>query len=265
MPVTAGTVVYSLGATPCSGLGLSWSNEDLDAALNERVAGLVFDDEGRADLESLVRELADTDFDQEGINQILFNPEAINNWRVGEAIAEAYLADHRSCQFPWPLGRDERKSGSSLPGADLVGFRTDENGVALAFGEVKTSSETNYPPRVMYGETGLKKQLENLRDQEKIRDDLVKYLGHRAKGEPWRARFIDASRRYIENSSDVHLYGVLIRDVVPHQDDFNLCVMQFGAGCPEGTRIEFLAVYLPNGRINGLGADLAAMQAGENP
>ena len=80
------------------------------------------------------------------------------------AIAEVYLTDHRSCQFPWPLGRDERKSSSSLPRADLVGFRTDESGNALAFGEVKTSSEANYPPRVMYGETGLRKQLENLRD-----------------------------------------------------------------------------------------------------
>ena len=264
MPVTAGTIVYELGATPCSGVGISWSNADLDTALSERVAGLVFDDEGMADLESVVRELADTDFAQEGINRILSNPEAINDWRVGEAIAEAYLVDHRSCHFPWPVGRDERKSGSSLPGADLVGFRTDENGVALAFGEVKTSSEANYPPRVMYGETGLKTQLENLRDQKRIRDDLFKYIGHRAKGVPWRAHFIDASRRYLQNSSDVHLYGVLIRDVAPREDDFNLCVMQVGSGCPEGTRIEFLAMYLPNGRINGLGADLAAGQAGGN-
>ena len=108
-------------------------------------------------------------------------------------------------------------------------------------------------------------QSKKLCDQEKIRDNLFRYLGHRAKGEPWRARFIDASRRYIKNSSDVHLYGALVRDVVPHQDDFNLCVMQVGDECPEGTRIEFLAMYLPNGRINGLGADLAAMQAGGNP
>ena len=146
----------------------------------------------------------------------------------------------------------------------LLDFEQMKMGVALAFGEVKTSSEANYPPRVMYGETGLKTQLENLRDQKRIRDDLFKYIGHRAKGMPWRTHFIDASRRYLQNSSDVHLYGVLIRDIAPREDDFNLCVMQVGAGCPEETRIEFLAMYLPNGRINGLGADLAAVQAGGN-
>ena len=264
MSVTAGTVVYEIIATPCSGIGLTWSNADLNTALSERVAGLVFDDEGETDLEGVLIGLADTEFAQEGLNQILSDPEEIKDWRVGEAIAEAYLVDHRSCQFPWPLVRDERKSGSSLPGADLVGFRSDESGDAFAFGEVKTSSEANYPPKVMYGETGLKKQLENLRDQKRIRDDLFKYLGHRANGAPWRARFIDASRRYLKNSSDVHLYGVLIRDVVPNHDDINLCVNQVGAGCPEGTRIELLAIYLPSGRINGIGANLEAIQAGGN-
>ena len=69
----------------------------------------------------------------------------------------------------------------------------------------------------------------------------------------WRASFIDARRRYLKNSSDVHLYGVLIRDVAPHEDDLRMPVMQFCAGCPEGTRIEFLALHLPNGRISSLG------------
>ena len=149
---------------PCAGIGLVWGDEELDAALSGPVATVLFDDEGKANIESILTDLVETDFEQDSLKRILSDPDAIEDWRVGEAIAETYLQDHRDCCFPWPDGRDERKSGSSLPGADLVGFGKDEEGDCLAFGEVKTSSEAGYPPSAMYGRTGLKKQLEDLRD-----------------------------------------------------------------------------------------------------
>ena len=186
----------------------------------------------------------------------------MENWRVGEAIAEAYLTNHRSCHFPWPDSRDERKSGSSLPGADLVGFSTDDKGCCLAFGEVKTSSEAKYPPGAMYGRTGLKTQLEDLRDSRVIRDDLLKYLGHRAVQAPWKQSFEAASRRYIRNSSDVLLYGVLIRDVPPHADDLRVRVNGLANDCPDGTRLELLALYLPIGSIDGLGEAILETRRG---
>lgn len=181
---------------------------------------------------------------------------------MGEAIAEAYLTDHRSCSFPWPDGRDERKGGSSLPGADLAGFGIDWNGDCFAFGEVKTSREERYPPGTMHGRTGLKKQLEDLRDSDAIRDDLVKYLGHRAGSAPWRARFQQATKRYLGNPSDVQLYGVLVRDVEPHQDDLRARVDDLGAECPEGTSIELFALYLPRGSLEGIGEEMASRRAG---
>lgn len=263
MTVAEGAVAYRQGAAPCSGVGLAWTSEELDAALDERVAPLVFDDEGRADIEGILGGLAETEFAQDGLREVLREPDAVEDWRVGEAIGEAYLSDHRDCHFPWPDGRDERKSGSSLPGADLVGLKADENGDVLAFGEVKTSTQAEYPPGAMYGRTGLKKQLEDLRDRAHIRDDLLKYLCHRAKSAPWRPRFENASRRYLQNKSDVQLYGLLIRDVDPHADDLRVRVNKLGSGCPGGTRIELLALYLPKGRITGLGAELVAKRAGE--
>ena len=145
---------------PVRELGWSGTDEELDAALSGPVATVLFDDEGKANIESILTDLVETDFEQDGLRRILSVPDAIEDWRVGEAIAETYLQDHRDCCFPWPDGRDERKSGSSLPGADLVGFGRDEDGDCLAFGEVKTSSEAEYPPGAMYGRTGLKKQLE---------------------------------------------------------------------------------------------------------
>lgn len=262
MTVPGGNVVYQLGAAPCTGEGRIWSTADLDSALDQHVAGLVFDYEGRADIESILSGLAETEFAQEGLQQVLSDPDEVEDWRVGEAIAEAYLSDHRTCCFPWPDGRDERKSGSNLPGADLVGFRTDAVGYALTFGEVKTSSAAHYPPNVMYGRTGLKQQLEDLRDQVKIRDDLLKYLCYRAKVAPWRRQLAAASRRYLQNKSDVYLYGVLVRDVYPNEDDLRGRVAKLRTGCPNGMNIELLALYLPSGRINGLGSNLVTGKTG---
>ncbi len=140
MTVASGEAVYSAGDPPSTGLGLMWSGEELDAALNGPVAAVLFDDKGRTDIEEILPGIVDTAFEQDGLRRVLAEPERIEDWRVGEAIAETWLTDHRDCRFPWPDGRDERKPGSSLPGADFVGLHADDQGDCLAFGEVKTSS-----------------------------------------------------------------------------------------------------------------------------
>lgn len=254
MTMARGKTVYSIGNLSCAGLGLEWSGEELDMAVNGPVAAVLFDDEGKADIEEILRGIIETDFEQDGLRRVLADPERIEDWRVGEAIAETWLTNHRDCHFPWPDGRDERKSGSSLPGADLVGLHTDAQGDCLAFGEVKTSSDTEHPPGVMYGRTGLKKQLEDLRNNTSIRDDLFKYLGHRAKGAVWIERFRRAGKRYLANNSDVRLFGFLVRDVSPHENDVKARVERLGKDCPNDTRIELLALYLPAGRLEGIGA-----------
>lgn len=258
MSVAAGATVYSHGGAECSSVGLRWSSRELDSAINEGVAAILFDDEGRANIEEILTGLAETDFALDGLRRVLADSDDIEDWRVGEAIAECYLSDHRDCQFPWSDARDERKSGSSLPGADLVGFRVDEVGDCLAFGEVKTSSDKKYPPGIMYGRTGLKQQLEDLRDRVSIRDSLLKYLGHRAKGASWRQRFENAGRRYLRNKTDVQLYGFLVRDVDAHENDLKARVSELETGCPKRTRIELLALYLPNGSIDGIGKAVIA-------
>ena len=264
MTVAEGVIVYRCAASPCSGLGLAWSTEQLDAAMNGPVAAVLFDDEGKANIEAILTNLADTEFAQEGLRQVLADTEDIEDWRVGEAIAETYLTHYRSCYFPWPDGRDERKKGSSLPGADLVGLGIDGDGHCLAFGEVKTSSENRYPPSSMYGRTGLKQQLEDLRDCEVIRDGLLIYLSHRAQTAAWRPRFEAASRRYLQNKSDVQLYGVLIRDVPPDDDDLRIRVQTLAKNRPSGTRIELLALYLPERCVDGIGKAAVALRRGSD-
>lgn len=230
-----------------------WTDEALNAAIDERVAAMLVDEEGKTRIEGILTGLADTEFAEGSIKRILSDPEEIEDWRVGEAIAEAYLVDHRACQFPWPDSRDDRKRGSSLPGADLVGFGADAKGFCLAFGEVKTSSEAKYPPGLMYGRTGFKKQLEDLRDSQTIRNDLFIYLWHRPVEASWKSQFEAASIRYLKNPSDVLLFGVLVRDVPPNRDDLRVRVQDLANSCPDETKIELLAIYLPNGCIEGIG------------
>lgn len=254
MSVAVGNLEYRLEEAPVLGTGISWTGEELDSALTGRVAEVIFDDEGTFDVLALLEGVPETDFDQTELRRVLETRKSPEDWRVGEAIAETYLVEHLSCTFPWPDGRDERKSGSSLPGADLVGIEQDGDVDRFAFGEVKTSGDASYPPGTMYGRTGLKQQLEDLRDRVEIRDDLVRYLAHRATRASWKTRFIDAYKRYNDEHTDVSLFGVLIRDVPPNHEDLRVRVSALGSSWPTGMRAQLLAVYLPGGRIETLGS-----------
>lgn len=239
------------------------SAPNLDAELAGPAAALVFDDVGRRDLRELLDGLADTQFSRENLESLLTGPGAPENWQVGEALAERYLTVNRDCYFPWPDGRDERKRGSSLPGADLVGFQSNGGQERFAFGEVKTSSHVSNPPSVVYGRHGLKQQMEDLRDRREVREDLVRYLGYRASMTSWWNRYQAAARTYLNDTCCVRLFGLLVRDVTPHQDDLRARVTALANGCPGATIIELTALYLPAGSIATLASKaIASRQTG---
>jgi len=247
--IAYGKEEYFFSGSQVVGLGLSWTPEELDMALIGPVAETVFDESGTNDINTLLEGLAETEFDYESIQRVLNYTDEPEDWRVGEALAELFLVDHRRCEFPWPDGRDEKKSNSSLPGADLVGFIVDNGIIRFAFGEVKTSTDSNYPPGSMYGRTGLKQQLNDLRDKVRIRDDLVKYLGYRAVNASWKRQYKQAVKRYISINSDVRVFGVLIRDVPPNNNDIRVRVESLRINCPTPMFIELIAIYLPTGSI----------------
>ncbi len=254
---------YRLGEPPVTGVGLGVSTEHLDEALSGSVSALVMDVSGTEQLAGLLDGLADTEFSRDNLDSLLANDAPPEAWRVGEALAESYLVDCQGCTFPWPDGRDERKRGSSLPGADLVGFQHDGEKERFAFGEVKTSSDPQYPPSLMYGRHGLKQQLEDLRDRRDIRDGLVRYLGHRAINASWRDSYQTACSHYLHDTCDVRVFGVLVRDVAPHEDDLRARVCRLAPGCPAAMMIELTAIYLPKDSISTLSAALVAtMQKG---
>lgn len=255
MTFAAGKEVYCADSPPVVARGVSLSDTELDAAFSGSVSGILWDDAGSADLQNILASVVTTDFSDKSVKRILANHPTPENWRVGEALAEAFLVEHRACEFPWPSGRDLKNPSASPSGTDLVGFQNTggaDNVHCFAFGEVKTSQHAAWPPSVMDGRHGLKKQLEDLRDSTGVKDSLVKYLGHHANGADWLPRYRSAASRYIGNPADVSLFGVLVRDVEPKREDLASRANMLASGCLAETSIELRAMYLTSETIDSL-------------
>ena len=217
--------------------------------------------------EDLLLGISETGFQQDSVRRVLSHTREPEDWRVGEALAECHLRDHLCCSFPWPAGRDQKNPDSSPTGADLVGFQKTEQNAGphrFAFGEVKTSTEERWPPQVMYGRHGMTRQLESLRDDVIVRDHVVKYLAHRAHGANWESQYKEAAVRYLTDSTDVVLFGVLVRDVEPKDADLRTRAQALASGCPDHTALELAAVYFPTGSITGIGKRITLTEEGRH-
>ena len=266
MTIAVGHNIYEITVDKgnVSGSGFLYSDDELNSALQGPVAEVLFDDVGKTELEKLLTGSADTDFNIDFLKEILEVTSPPENWRIGEALAEVYLTHHNECFFPWPDGRDERKSGSSLPGADLVGLKKVGDDYCFAFGEVKTSSDTNYPPALMYGREGLKQQLEDLKDSIKIKNDLVVYLMHRAVNAVWKDQFINAYTRFEQSITNVHIFGFLVRDVKPNEKDLGTRVVKLAENAYTDMVIQLFAMYLPENSISTLSEKVVSSRSGDN-
>jgi hypothetical protein len=242
--------------------GFALSAGEIEAALQHRVVPALRDDEGNAEIEQLLGALATTQFATETLRSALTAPRDIPDWQVGEALAEAYLEDHHDCSFPWPMSRDARNPRASLQGTDSVGFQRHGTSYRIAFGETKTSTDTNCPPGVWNGRSGLKKQLEGLRDSTEIKSHIVvRYLGIRAtNGASWRQIYEAAAARYLANPCDVALFGVLVRDTQPNELDVSARAKSLAKGCPTETSISIVVIYLPAGHIPKLPQQVAGIE-----
>jgi hypothetical protein len=153
VPLSKGAEVYVADIGGVLARGSLYTNEEVDAALRGRVMSILWDDAGSADLEVMFADFTSTSFEDELVQEVLESDPSIEDWRIGEAFAEAYLVDHRECEFPWPTGRDLKNPSASPAGTDLVGFHKANNQTRFAFGEVKTAPQKEWPPSVMTGWT----------------------------------------------------------------------------------------------------------------
>jgi hypothetical protein len=139
---------FTIGASPCLGIGYSITKKDIENALK----GKVYENHHSTDdLENLRFELnlEDTGFGDAELNETFTSFNGLEPWRIGESFAESWLEVHRQCLFPWKTQFDIRSLKASLPGVDMVGITNRGNEQYFAFGEVKTSSDSNNPPGVM--------------------------------------------------------------------------------------------------------------------
>jgi hypothetical protein len=254
MPISIGLQQYQASISPVAAIGLIYSNQELEDALTAEVYSIVHDLAGKELLTEILGGIEGTDFDDSQIKALLLPATVPEDWRIGEALAQAYLVAHRACSFPWPGSRDLKNPASSPAGTDLVGFLKENADNLFAFGEVKTSTEESWPPSLIYGRHGLKQQLEDLRDSVEHKNALVRYLGFHAVNAPWADEFKRAFKRYTASKTNVAIFGLLIRDVQPKADDLSARANALAKAAPGDMKIELLAIYLPAGSIPTLPA-----------
>lgn len=232
---------------------MSWrgiSMQDGDAFtsfMSTEVSSRLSDEEGTAEFETYLRDLANTEFARDSLEEILAAKKSEKpGWAVGEAIAEAYLSRQYRITWPWNTERDKRHPGASLPGADLIGFIVEDETTRLALGEVKSSADTRTPPGVMSGRSGLTHQLDNLANDLSLVCQLLKWLLHRCKKTVHETSFRAAVRLFLESGNKaLALFGVLIRDTQPNELDLRTRGGAMAGKLQRPTTCCLIAIYLP--------------------
>jgi len=158
-----------------------------------------------------IANLESTGFGVDEIRNVAHASEMPTPWQIGEVLAQELLRDLEKAHFPWPPTWDNRTSTASLPGSDLVGFIGDDGAEQFAFGEAKTSDATNVQTSVIYGDDGLRAQIDHLMTSAQRRVDLIGWLHVRAQGSEWESIYHRALLRFCENPSKATIIAVLLR------------------------------------------------------
>lgn len=212
------------------------------------VASRMHDSTGSDDLRSHLRGLSLTGMGQDVLEEVLAAevPEE-RDWAAGEALAEAVLEAHHDVVLPWNTERDKRNPFASLPGADIVGFQREGDSHRLALGEVKCSSEAQWPPQVMSGRSGgLGHQIDTLAGNLATICQLLKWLLPRVKSTEYEGAFNQACARYFNSGRrDLALFGILVRDQDAHEADLRARGSSLGGSLRDPTHCRLIALYLP--------------------
>ena len=214
--------------------------------MEEVVRARVADEESTFDTELLG--LATTDLETKFIEGFLSSVSLPRNWEIGEALAECALRDdwRGYVYWPWNTVRDRRTPRASLPGADLIGFYSENDDVTLLVGEVKTSSDLNTPPGVMRGRDGMVWQLEQTISRLDILKTILEWLRSRCNSQQCIDLYQQAVARFVKSKGkEILLVGALMRDTEPDERDLKAGGTRLGTQVTNPSRVELVAWYLP--------------------
>lgn len=220
--------------------------------LSSRVRAKLHDVEGTEALIEEFRDTPSTGFEEQLLIDIFSSSHPIDDWKIGEALAECYLEDFEKVRFYYTSSRDAKNPKANLQGADLVGFiDIDEDTTIFLFGEVKTSGDENSPPQVMYGRSGMIDQLRKIRNDTYIRKSLIRWLGFKVKNltddDPFKKDYGRALKVYLQEVAEhkYFLFGILIRDTKPKDTDLKSGYKSLKSDLSNGVRLKLVALYLP--------------------
>ncbi len=220
--------------------------------LSSRVRVRFYDVEGTEALIEEFRDIPSTGFEERSLIDIFSTSPPIDDWKIGETLAECYLEDFEKVRFYYPSSRDAKNPKANLQGADLVGFiDVNEETTIFLFGEVKTSGDTNSPPQVMYGRSGMIDQLRNIKNDPYMRKSLIRWLGFKAKeqrdDDPFKKDYRKALKIYLKEETEhkYFLFGILVRDTEPKDTDLKARYESLKSDLSKGVQLKLVALYIP--------------------
>lgn len=235
--------------------GICFNEDGAEAMLRNQVKNNLLDQPQREELLNYLTTLEqDTGFQKSetlliDIQSLQNQKVDVQNFRIGEAVAEVVLEENFSCRFYWNELRDARNPKGNKTGADLVGFIEINNEILFLFGEVKTSSEQKSPPHVMTNADGIENQLKDLYNDRTKRLILISYIQNKIRATSNTNFQNDFNRAcesyYKQNSSKYLLYGVLVRDITPNENDIKKSYEKLKVEILEPIGLRLLAIYLP--------------------
>ncbi|MBU7047063.1 MAG: hypothetical protein HXS54_11575 [Theionarchaea archaeon] len=242
--------IYAGGDSCITYLGVKFHLDFMKKYIPSRVGNRFFDIKGTDELINEFDDLINTGFEKEALIDIFKLEKAITYWKIGESLAECYLEDYKGVRFHYNSIRDAKNPNANLTGADLVGFIDINNETIFLFGEVKTSSDDSTPPQILYGRSGMIKQLEKIKSNYEVKNSLVRWLGFKVKDlsddHPFREDYKKALTLYIKSKqSKINLIGILVRDTSPTDKDLKTRLEELKRDVQEGMNIELIALYVP--------------------
>lgn len=196
------------------------------------------------ELDEHVNSLESTGFGAAEIRRVAENNVDPAPWQIGEVLAQLLLEETEFAKFPWPPSWDNRIGTASAGGSDIVGFIENDGAEEFVFGETKTSEANDVHSSVIYGDLGLRKQVQQLIESERRRVELIGWLLVRTRDSQWKSIFSRAVNSYCSNPENACVVGVLLRSKdrdMSHLEPVKKIVQK----AKKAFTVALLAFYLP--------------------